>query len=100
MLVDPYPIGISTAGCGPSFGCCGCDECEGSVMDVATRVDTARADAGARPVWLVVQVRRVPPPPPPSNTQASTLVRAAAYRRLAVRLALIGRGRRRQPRCG
>lgn len=59
VLVDPYPIGVDTDGCTPSFGCCGCDDCEGSVMDVVARVDTARAEAGGRPVWLVAQVRAV-----------------------------------------
>ena len=41
MLLDVYPIGISTAGCSQTYGCCGCDDCEGNVGDVVRRLRAA-----------------------------------------------------------
>ena len=34
-----YPIGINCTGSDLTFGCCGCDNCRGSIVDVATRLD-------------------------------------------------------------
>lgn len=56
LLVDPYPIGIDTKGCTGWYGCCGCDDCVGSVLDVSTRLETvAAAIGGIRPLGLVAQ---------------------------------------------
>lgn len=55
-MVDPYPIGIDTTGCTPWYGCCGCDDCVGNVLDVSTRLETVTASiGGVRPLGLVVQ---------------------------------------------
>ena len=56
-MVDPYPIGIDTTQCSASFGCCGCDDCAGTVRDVATRLDTVAASlqGSTKQLWLVLQ---------------------------------------------
>lgn len=52
VMVDVYPIGISADGCGKTFGCCGCDDCDGHVDDVAHRVRHVGKEllGGARPI--------------------------------------------------
>jgi hypothetical protein len=48
IRVDPYPVNVAAAFsrqyltvCTTQFGCCGCDNCNGSMYDVSTRVDSA-----------------------------------------------------------
>ena len=56
FLVDPYPISINTHGCTTTYGCCGCDDCDGLVTDVSRRLDHVGSILqGAKAVWLVVQ---------------------------------------------
>ena len=54
VMVDVYPIGISAEGCGKAFGCCGCDDCDGHVDDVAHRVRHVGREllGGARPIGI------------------------------------------------
>ena len=54
VMVDVYPIGISADGCGKTFGCCGCDDCDGHVDDVAHRVRHVGREllGGARPIGI------------------------------------------------
>lgn len=48
IMADPYPIGLRNM--------VGCDTCEGSVTDVATRADTYMADLnGLKPLWMIPQ---------------------------------------------
>ncbi len=39
LMVDPYPVSINTSLCSDDYGCCGCDDCTGSVTDVSERMD-------------------------------------------------------------
>eukprot|EP00959_Pyramimonas_sp_CCMP1952_P152747 3195956-Pyramimonas_sp.AAC.2 len=56
ILVDPYPISIDTQGCTTTYGCCGCDDCDGFVSDVARRLDHVGSILQrSKPIWLVVQ---------------------------------------------
>lgn len=57
IMVDPYPISIDAGPCTPEFGCCGCDDCVGSVQDVANRLDHVadQLEDPSKPIWLVAQ---------------------------------------------
>ena len=56
IMVDPYPVGVDAASCTTTFGCCGCDDCVGSVRDVARRLDTVATMLDPRKqLWLVLQ---------------------------------------------
>jgi hypothetical protein len=46
IMADPYPIGVNTSWSGPyntecntTYGCCGCDDCNGNFEDVSSRLD-------------------------------------------------------------
>ena len=46
IMTDPYPIGVNTSWSGPyntvcntTYGCCGCDDCNGNFEDVSSRLD-------------------------------------------------------------
>ncbi|KAJ5945797.1 hypothetical protein N7454_002636 [Penicillium verhagenii] len=46
ILSDVYPIAVNTSWstvyetpCNTTYGCCGCDDCEGSVEDISVRLD-------------------------------------------------------------
>jgi len=48
IMADPYPIGLRND--------VGCDACEGSVVDVATRMDKYMRELdGLKPLWLIPQ---------------------------------------------
>jgi hypothetical protein len=97
IMVDPYPIGIDTTPCSASFGCCGCDDCEGTVRDVATRLDTVAASLpSTKQLWLVLQAfggqGHWSHPPTPAQLRCMTYLGlqhgarlAGARRRLASR---------------
>ncbi|ORY56808.1 hypothetical protein BCR35DRAFT_296149 [Leucosporidium creatinivorum] len=68
LLTDPYPLHLNTSfspvyhtSCDSTFGCCGCDNCIGSLEDVSYRVDTSfdRRFLSGRErnlsVWMVPQ---------------------------------------------
>lgn len=45
-MTDPYPIGVNTSWsvqydttCNATYGCCGCDDCDGTFEDVSGRLD-------------------------------------------------------------
>ncbi|EKG12682.1 Glycoside hydrolase subgroup catalytic core [Macrophomina phaseolina MS6] len=49
ILSDPYPISVNTSFstpygtvCNATYGCCGCDDCDGRFEDVSTRLDVFR----------------------------------------------------------
>ncbi|KAH3743935.1 carbohydrate binding protein [Pelomyxa schiedti] len=49
LMSDPYPIGLNNP--------VGCDECVGSVVDVATRFDTMNKDLYyMKPLWFIPQL--------------------------------------------
>ncbi|KAK8058414.1 hypothetical protein PG994_008862 [Apiospora phragmitis] len=74
IMEDAYPIGINATysekwntPCNETFGDCGCDNCEGTVLDVPARVDdfhTYQAWLGGtatrQPVWAVPQSFSIP----------------------------------------
>jgi hypothetical protein len=46
IMSDPYPIAVNTSWshqydttCNTTYGCCGCDDCDGDFEDVANRLD-------------------------------------------------------------
>ncbi|KAF2840134.1 hypothetical protein M501DRAFT_1015211 [Patellaria atrata CBS 101060] len=50
VLADPYPVAVNTSFstvyntvCNATYGCCGCDNCAGSLLDVAARLDSYRS---------------------------------------------------------
>lgn len=59
LYSDPYPIGVDCRKCDATFGCCGCDMCDGfgGVKEVAKRtkqfLDKSRYKF--QPVWIIVQ---------------------------------------------
>jgi len=56
ILPDVYPIGIEPIRCSNSYGCCGCDECQGKVTDVTKRLDAVTEQSrGLRPIGFVGQ---------------------------------------------
>ncbi|TPX31494.1 hypothetical protein SmJEL517_g05197 [Synchytrium microbalum] len=66
LLTDPYPVGINATWstlhetpCNATYGDCGCDGCEGRLMDVATRLRTVKEELAPvdtyKPVWSVLQ---------------------------------------------
>ncbi|KAK7911446.1 hypothetical protein PG985_013927 [Apiospora marii] len=74
IMEDAYPIGINATysekwktPCNETFGDCGCDNCEGSVLDVASRLDDFHdyqawlgGTASRKPVWAVPQSFSIP----------------------------------------
>ena len=45
-MTDPYPISVNTSwsvqydtACNATYGCCGCDDCDGTFEDVSGRLD-------------------------------------------------------------
>ncbi|PVH92821.1 hypothetical protein DM02DRAFT_575216 [Periconia macrospinosa] len=74
IMEDAYPVGINATyswkwgtACNETFGDCGCDNCEGTLLDVPDRVDDFY-DYGAwlggtatrKPVWAVPQAFSIP----------------------------------------
>ncbi|RDW85711.1 hypothetical protein BP5796_04036 [Coleophoma crateriformis] len=67
VMEDAYPIGINATYSGPwgtpcniTYGDCGCDNCEGSVMDVSSRLDDLSnyqswLGQWSKPLWAVPQ---------------------------------------------
>lgn len=70
VMTDPYPIGLRSSMhgglsiyntvCNQTYGCCGCDNCDGRVEDISGRVDSYRTlletyDRQAA-IWLVPQL--------------------------------------------
>ncbi|KAK2609608.1 hypothetical protein N8I77_003103 [Diaporthe amygdali] len=70
LMEDAYPVGINATfadkwgtPCNLTYGDCGCDNCEGSLLDVPARVDDFHKYAGwiggsavtRKPVWAVPQ---------------------------------------------
>ncbi|KAM5540947.1 hypothetical protein V8D89_005258 [Ganoderma adspersum] len=68
IMQDTYPIGINATysvrwntTCTPDFGDCGCDNCQGSLADIATRMDefaarrAAEGWARTKALWTVPQ---------------------------------------------
>ncbi|KAJ3085508.1 hypothetical protein HK102_014106 [Quaeritorhiza haematococci] len=60
LMTDVYPVGINPkwsvygTECTPTFGCCGCDNCDGSLMDIARRLDMYR-ERMRKPMVIVRQ---------------------------------------------
>jgi hypothetical protein len=49
ILTDPYPIAVNTSWssqwdtvCNSTYGCCGCDDCNGDFRDVSARLDNLK----------------------------------------------------------
>eukprot|EP00300_Choanocystis_sp_HF-7_P031653 c4119_g1_i1.p1 GENE.c4119_g1_i1~~c4119_g1_i1.p1 ORF type:complete len:562 (+),score=131.29 c4119_g1_i1:44-1729(+) len=56
LMVDPYPVAINNTFCSSMYGCCGCDDCSGSLTDVSERLDsTAASIAHSKPLHFVGQ---------------------------------------------
>lgn len=67
IMSDPYPIGVNTSWSGPyntecntTYGCCGCDDCDGNFEDVSTRLDLYKEyqnilNLPQKPQWGVPQ---------------------------------------------
>ncbi|KAJ5802930.1 uncharacterized protein N7503_005380 [Penicillium pulvis] len=65
ILSDVYPIAVNTSWstvyetpCNTTYGCCGCDDCEGSVEDISVRLDKFAEyqtwlGASPKPFWGV-----------------------------------------------
>lgn len=67
ILADPYPVGqnatfstLWNTPCNTTYGDCGCDDCNGNLRDVSTRMDTLAQyqlwlNAGPKSFWGVPQ---------------------------------------------
>lgn len=67
IRVDPYPVNVAAAfsrkygtPCNPDYGCCGCDDCEGSMYDVIRRVDQTIDRSRLLGMYRTKQVWSVP----------------------------------------
>ncbi|KAK8003386.1 glycosyltransferase family 2 protein [Apiospora arundinis] len=74
IMEDAYPVGINATyakkwgtPCNETFGDCGCDNCEGTLLDVPNRVDDFHnyqawlgGTAMRKPVWAVPQAFSIP----------------------------------------
>lgn len=66
-MSDPYPIAVNTTYsvqyntvCNTTYGCCGCDDCEGDFDDITTRLDLYKEyqeilNVPQKPQWGVPQ---------------------------------------------
>ncbi|CZT42723.1 uncharacterized protein RSE6_02666 [Rhynchosporium secalis] len=67
IMSDPYPIAVNTTFssqyntvCNTTYGCCGCDDCEGDFEDITTRLDLFKEyqeilNVPQKPQWGVPQ---------------------------------------------
>ncbi|KAH9219123.1 hypothetical protein DL95DRAFT_457591 [Leptodontidium sp. 2 PMI_412] len=67
IMSDPYPIAVNTTYsvqyntvCNMTYGCCGCDDCEGDFEDITTRLDLYKEyqdilNVPQKPQWGVPQ---------------------------------------------
>lgn len=66
-MSDPYPIAVNTSwstqyntACNTTYGCCGCDDCNGNFEDISTRLDIFKEyqeilNVPQKPQWGVPQ---------------------------------------------
>lgn len=66
-MADPYPIAVNTSYsvqyntvCNTTYGCCGCDDCDGDFEDVSNRLDLYKEyqeylNLPQKPQWGVPQ---------------------------------------------
>jgi hypothetical protein len=67
IMTDPYPIAVNTSWstqydtvCNTTYGCCGCDDCDGNFEDVSNRLDLYSQyqdilNLPKKPLWGVPQ---------------------------------------------
>ncbi|KAK8100369.1 hypothetical protein PG999_010743 [Apiospora kogelbergensis] len=74
IMEDAYPVGINATyskkwgtSCNETFGDCGCDNCEGTLLDVPNRIDDFQSyqawlggTAMRKPIWAVPQSFSIP----------------------------------------